>query len=322
MSNVLVTAIGSFSADIVIKKLKEMNSYVVGCDIYPKDWIVDAVNVDKFYQAPYATDADKYIKFIIQICKLNKIEFLIPLTDLEIDVLNKYREELENANVILCISDAKCIERCRNKFLLYNYLKECGMQGLILTQKVAEVNIDELIFPVVMKPADGRSSQGLFFVNDAEQMGNIVKTNNVSGYIVQPKLEGSIITVDVVRDKEGKHSVAICRKELLRTLNGAGLSVQVFHDEILENEAKKIADCLGICGCVNFEFIETEENIRYFLECNPRFSGGVEFSCLAGYDCISNHLRCFTEGQIQDECLIQEMYIARKYEEYITKIIH
>jgi len=35
--NILVTAIGSFAADIVIKKLKEKSYNIIGCDIYPKE---------------------------------------------------------------------------------------------------------------------------------------------------------------------------------------------------------------------------------------------------------------------------------------------
>lgn len=85
--------------------------------------------------------------------------------------------------------------------------------------------------------------------------------------------------------------------ELLRTLNGAGTSVQVFRDPVLEKICEEIAGALDVKGCVNFEFIEhhTEqgETEWYFLECNPRFAGGVAFSCMAGYDMVKNHLRCF-----------------------------
>lgn len=320
MSNILVTAIGSFSADIVIKKLKEANNYVVGCDIYPKEWIVDAMNVDRFYQAPYATSADDYIEFILWACEENKVHYVLPLTDVEVDVLNGNRGKLEEKGVILCISDARCIERCRDKYVLFEYLSNCKVEGMIPTKKASEISIKELAFPVVLKPVDGRSSQGLFFLNSSKQAEHVLEEVDVSKYIVQPKIEGDIITVDVVRDIKSKKSIAICRKELLRTLNGAGLSVHVFRDEALEKEAINLADCLGIQGCVNFEFIETKEKKRYFLECNPRFSGGVEFSCLAGYDCIGNHIRCFSGELMEDVSDIREMYIARKYKEYITKV--
>ena len=54
MRTVIVTAIGSFSADIVIKKCRENGIRVIGCDVYPREWIADAGNVEAFYQVPYA----------------------------------------------------------------------------------------------------------------------------------------------------------------------------------------------------------------------------------------------------------------------------
>lgn len=320
MSNILVTAIGSFSADIVIKTLREMGHYVIGCDIYPKEWLADAMHVDKFEEAPYASQPDDYVKFILRVCEENEIRFLIPLTDVEIDVLNECREELDKRNVILCISGYDCIEKCRDKFLLFNYLNSCGIRGLIPTSRVKEMDLYSLRFPAVMKPYDGRSSQGLYYLHTIEEAENIIKISDESKYIVQPMIEGDIITVDIVRDISSKLQFAVCRKELLRTLNGAGISVCVFRDEQLEQEAMRIANCLDIKGCVNFEFIETKNHERFFLECNPRFSGGVEFSCMAGYNCVRNHLNCFTGDCIERNVSIQEMYIARKYEEYVTKI--
>ena len=82
-----------------------------------------------------------------------------------------------------------------------------------------------------------------------------------------------------------------------------------------------LADKLGVIGCVNFEFLRDDEGTYYYVECNPRFSGGVEFSCLAGYDCVSNHVRAFENNKIDEFQLNRNMYIARKYEEYVTRII-
>ena len=70
---------------------------------------------------------------------------------------------------------------------------------------------------------------------------------------------------------------------------------------------------------MNFEFIESKGK-KFFLECNPRFSGGVKFTCMSGYDCILNHLRCFQGKEIEDNKGIIQQYIARKYEEYVTEI--
>ncbi|MDR7814866.1 ATP-grasp domain-containing protein [Lacrimispora sp.] len=317
MNTALVTAIGSFSADIVIKNLKKGGYRVVGCDIYPAEWIADSGNVASFYQVPLATDEKRYVNTILKICREEQAKVLIVLTDVEVDVWNRYRYELALASVTLCLSSEKPLLLCRDKRELYRFLKEKGIGNPIPTLELMEADAERLSYPAVIKPFNGRSSQGLRYIQSLDEMKGFLECGDSEGLIVQPYYQGSIITVDVVRQAETGESVAVCRKELLRTPNGAGTSVLVFLDPVLEATCRDIANALGINGCVNFEFIQTEDGTYHMLECNPRFSGGVEFSCLAGYDCVTNHLRCFIGEAIEPLKGIMGMYIARKYEEYI-----
>ena len=118
MRTVVVTAIGSFSADIVIKKCRENGMRVIGCDVYPGEWIADAGNVDAFYQVPYASDTDHYIETMLSICRKEGAKAVIPLTDAEIDVFNLHRREFGEINAALCMSDKACIGLCRDKMEL------------------------------------------------------------------------------------------------------------------------------------------------------------------------------------------------------------
>lgn len=315
MSNILVTAIGSFSADIVIKNLRKAGHRIIGCDIYPEPWIANSLDVDVFYQSPYASEKEKYIGFIKNVCECEMVEYLIPLTDVEVDTLNQYRGCLEN--LVICMASEKTVNICRNKYVLYNYLKKDNLECLIPTKMLSEVEVKEQNYPVVVKPLDGRSSQGLKFLDTSAELEYFIINNKLERYIIQPKLEGNIITVDIIRNED--FFVAVSRRELLRTLNGAGTSVEVFQDENLVKICKNIADVLDIYGCVNFEFIQTTNGEFKFLECNPRFSGGVAFSCIAGYNYILNHLRCFSNEKLDELTRIKGMIIARKYQEYITE---
>ena len=320
MRTVVVTAIGSFSADIVIKTCKKMGIRVVGCDIYPKEWIADSQNVDNFYQVPLAVDQEAYRKALMEICRREKAWGLLPLTDVEIDVLTGFREEFCREGITLCISGEECISLCRDKMKFYQFMKKNNLGNPILTKNLLETEPDQMKYPLVCKPRDGRSSQGLQFVKSPQELENLKRLEGAERYIVQPKIEGRVVTVDVVRDPESGESAAVCRRELLRTLNGAGTSIQVFRDPKLEETCKEAAKRLSVKGCVNMEFLEEGEGSCRILECNPRFSGGVEFSCLAGCGCVEGHLRIFMgQGLDQMPKNIEPMFIARKYEEYITK---
>lgn len=318
MKTVLITAIGSFAADIVIKKCKENGFRVIGCDVYPGEWIADAGNVDVFRQVPYATDTDNYIEAQRTICREESVDFIIPLTDAEIDVFNLHRREFAKMGVTLCMSNETSIGLCRDKMELYLYL-QTHMEGTAIpARRLGDTEPKALQYPVVCKPYNGRSSQGLRYIGSRREMETFLQDTDTGDYIVQPMVKGNVVTVDVVRCPEQGECAAVCRRELLRTPNGAGTSVLVFLNPELEDRCRKIAGLLGVRGCVNMEFIEDQEGGYHMLECNPRFSGGVEFSCLAGYDCVTNHLRCFGDKEIEGCTGVTGMYIARKYEEYIT----
>jgi Carbamoylphosphate synthase large subunit (split gene in MJ) len=318
LANILITAIGSFSADIVIKTLKLQGHYLIGCDIYPKEWVADAYNVDEFYQAPFARDRVAYTNFIEKICKRHNIEYVLPLTDPEVDILSAEKELLKEKKVIVCVSDKETIKLCRDKLILPQFLIKQGIKNVIPTMLMSD--IDEVQLPVFIKPISGRSSQGCRSVYDMKEFTFLKEILPCHEYIVQPLIQGSIITVDIVRDPVTDIVICIPRRELLRNNSGAGTTVEIIENCELEKNCIEIACKVGIVGAVNFEFIETGNNEFYFLEINPRFSGGLEFSHLAGYDVVNNHLKCFSKEPICQKKTIKRMIIARKYEEFITKL--
>lgn len=317
----LVTAIGSYAADIVIRNLKTLGFKVIGTDIYAREWIADAYNVSEFYQVPKVADKDEFFKAIDFICNEENITHILPSTDIEVDFFNEYRNYFEEKNITICISSKETLSICRNKKTQQEFIDQnVPSVTTIPTLKVEKDMVAPFDYPMVCKPYDGRSSQGLRYIYTEEDWKAVKTCAGSEKYIVQPVIKGRIVTVDVVRQKNGKVTIAIPRVELLRTLNGAGLSVKVYPDDTLASMCKDLADAFNIIGCVNFEFLRDEEEKYHYVECNPRFSGGVEFSCIAGYDCIGNHIRCFENKGIDAFAVNREMFIARKFEEYVTRV--
>ena len=318
----IVTAIGSFSAQEVIEGCRRAGLRVVGCDIYPGSWVVNSKDVDAFRQAPYAVDRDNYKAFLIDLCHREQADYLLPLTDAEIDVLQDWPSAEEELGVTVCMSGHDAITLCRDKGKMERFLAPKAVCRLIPGIYLTELDEKTLAYPAVMKPVDGRSSQGLRVVNSPKEMelARELCGDRAEKYLVQPLVQGRIVTVDVVRNPAGGQVVCLPRRELVRTHNGAGLSVYMFRDENLEGQCRAMAELIGIRGCVNFEFIESEEDDGrgrwHFLECNARFSGGVAFSCMAGYDMVKNHLNCFNGKGLEPVEKITEQYIARRYGEY------
>lgn len=309
---VLVTAIGSFSADCVINTLKSKGHKVVGCDIYPSTWHAVSKDCDNVYQAPFATKEQEYIPFLLEVCKKEQVDCILPLTDLEIDVLNRYRNEFTDAKISVFIQSEACLNIARDKFSMFRLFKDD--EYVNVPHSVCSEDLD-LNFPIpaIAKPINGRSSEGLKRVTKSEELKEFIGTTN---YIIQQNIPGSVFTVDYVRDSFG-NDFAIPREELLRTKNGAGTTVRVFSDELLRDTVSYIGDKLGIIGCVNMEFIFNEGKY-YLIDINPRFSAGVAFSNFVGYDMITSHLESFAGGCICTSVEYQEQIICKRYKEEVV----
>lgn len=317
---VLVTAIGSFSAYGVISNLKK--SYrVIGTDIYDRRWVSTSLLVDKFFQVTKAIDREEFVKEILDICKEESVDYIFPLTDIEVDTFNQYRDKFVDNQITLCMSSEKTISLCRDKWKTHELMEQAGFDGNIPTAFLSDFDVEQAEYPLILKPLDGRSSNGLYRIQNRSELTSALNViENFRNYIVQKLISGNVVTVDICRNKRTGAVVCLPREELLRTLNGAGTSVYVFRDKKLEDLCKNIAELFDIQGTVNFEFIKGGEGQYYFLECNPRFSGGVAFSCKAGYDFINNAIRCFDGQDIDVLSVSHNQYIVKQYTEVITDI--
>lgn len=311
----IVTAIGSFSADCVISNLKKEGHYIVGCDIYNGLWHSVSKMCDVFYQAPYATDEQKYVRFLLDVADKENIGYIIPLTDLEIDVLNKYRMKFLSVGIVLCIQSAKCLEIVRNKWNLCNFFRDDKLVNTPRSVLSEELTTNmSLTFPLIGKPINGRSSEGLCVISNQMELQSFVGKTN---YIIQERILGSVSTVDYVRDKYDNDAL-VCREELLRTKNGAGITVRMYRDEMLEAMVSYIGRKLNVLGCINMEFIYHEDSHKYYLiDINPRFSAGVAFTEKVGYNMVQSNLNCFTNRDILPFVEYDEQIITKRYVEEV-----
>lgn len=319
MLTALVTSTGSVATDITLKSLKRMGFRVIGCNIYPREWVVESCEMDGFYQAPLVSDSDNYLKFIQKVCMEENVNYVLPMIDHEIDILNLHRKWFVEHDVVLCISPKESIEVIRNKKRLADFIESnCPLTTPIPTMMLRDIKKLEWDFPFVCKPYNGRSSQGLRYIHNIDEWHEFSSTADKDTYIVEPYIEGPIVMVELVRQSNPHKVIATTRKELLSTPHGCSTAVLIYKDEKLEWASKILADKLGVLGDVNFEYILGNDGKYYFVECNPRFSAGCEFSCIAGYDYVENHMKCFMGREIEDAHFKHNMIISRKYEEYIT----
>ncbi|WP_413531699.1 ATP-grasp domain-containing protein [Empedobacter brevis] len=311
---VLVTAIGSFSAQAVVDSLKrnEVVKAIYGCDIFPAQWHHVSKEFDDVFLAPYVFNEKEYFDFINRIIKSKELDIIIPLTDIEVDFFNKYRSDF--SNILVCIADDNFLGFARNKFKLTKFLE---MNNFNFPKSYSIDFIKEANYPLIAKPKNGRSSEGVFYLNSIDDLN---KDYDYSNYIFQQFIEGTICTIDVLRNKFSDEIAIISRKELLRTKNGAGMTVEMFYDEYLISEVIKISQLLDGHGVYNMEFIK-RGNQYYLIDVNPRFSAGIGFTILTGYDIVKNMVNVFMEKPIDKVLGYKNMILQKHMVEVINEVL-
>ncbi|MDY4007378.1 MAG: ATP-grasp domain-containing protein [Candidatus Limiplasma sp.] len=312
MTATLVTAAGSASAPAVVERLHALGHRVAACDIYPREWNQACMDADAFFQGVPASDAQAYTAQLEEAVKREGVHYLIPLTDVEVDVLCAQKARFAALGCTVCVPDEPCARLCRNKLQMAQALERDGVCRTIPTFSPYEGA--DLPFPLMLKPLHGRSSQGQAVVRGREALLSALSTRD--DYIAQPYLEGPVYTVDVARDRFG-HVQALARLELLRTVNGLGTTVRMLPGHPLEGVCASIAARAGVVGVVNMEFIE-HGGEYWFLEVNPRFSGGLGFSVLAGVDFPALNLLCHAGEAIGARADARACIITRRISPVIT----
>jgi carbamoyl-phosphate synthase large subunit len=310
--SILITSIGSMSFECVYDSLKKLSvSKIIGIDYNNQNYLQCSEIVDKFYQSPKVKDKS-YLNFITEICEKEKINFIIILTDLEIDFFKDYLDFFLQKKITISVSDKLNLEKSRNKFVIYETFKDNKIVNVVKTERIRETT--NVLFPSICKPVDGRSSENMFLVENKDDLKYVKKSKKYSNHILQPFIFGKNITVDICRKKNGEFFCS-SRKEHIRTKNGAGVSVETFFDEKIVKIISEVLKKINLIGCFNIEFINLDGEY-YMTDINPRFSAGISFSDKVGFNLVKNHLDIFMDIEFNFPNYLEKKFIYKKFCDY------
>ncbi len=281
--NVLVTSIGSTTSIGVTKCIRALNRdiQITGTDTNSADTIAGSSLVDSFVKVPLNTEPS-YLNEILKIVEEKNIRILIPIHDHEIEVLSKEIEKFKNLGCTVIVSSFSTVKIVNDKYTFAKILSDSN----ILTPKTYSIEEWEKLDLVetdfwIMKPLQGVSSRGIYkgLTNEIkfriEKMGG-----NKNTYIIQPHIEGKEYTVDVfVKNKKAYCIVPRVREEVRE---GICYKAYTASNEKFCNPVNKIIGMYDFYGPINIQFIETDNNDLYCIECNPRFGGSTVTTLYAG----------------------------------------
>lgn len=289
---ILRTAAGATVAPYVIETLQKAGHWVFAVDIDKR--AVGFHFANKAEIVP-RVNAHNYLNILLRICEEEKIDIFWPDLDEELGLIARHKHLFESVGTLVLLSDEKTIETCADKYLTAKALQNLGLPVPFTTTERKEIPA----FPFIIKPRAGRGSQGVYLVENTEQLAAITQLNPSEDVVYQNYLSGDEFTVDVLSDFKGQFLYAVPRTRLA-TDSGISTKGKVFENDVLVAYIKKACNALGIKGPSCFQGrINPTSGEPFFFEINPRIAGTVNLSEAAGAPIITDSIKALCEEPIE-----------------------
>jgi carbamoyl-phosphate synthase large subunit len=263
---ILRTAAGSAPSPGQYKVFRDLGLRVVAVDAAPLS--VGFVFADAAYQVPLAA-APQYVGTLIEICRREHVDWILPALDEELLTLAGRRAELEACGTRLLSSSLECLETCVDKRATHAFFRQHGIPTPA-TWESGSVPLAN--FPVIVKPRHGRGSTGIYVARDVRELEFF--GGYVSEPIIQEFMTGREMTVDVLADRSS-NPLFIRPRYRLQTESGISYKAAVVEHKGVAGWVEKIVRALGLIGPVNIQCFVDESDGVWFTEVNARLAGSV-----------------------------------------------
>lgn len=337
--------------------MKDFNVLITGCSKHSKG-IIDCLknNDDGVVVKVFGVDCDKnnllregvdgcfiaprinepnYIDFLIDVCKDNNIEVILPYITAELELLSMNRERFERHGIKVSVTNPNSIIIANNKIKMHRKFSSLMPNQMIPTNaNEVQEYAHQLGYPrkpLCCKISNGCGGAG-FAIIDEEKADDIRLFNKtgINRYIrlndlarIADKADIEIIIQEYVDGADYSVCVLADGSTNIHKVGYIGYSMQygaVINGEIVENKkAYEIADFvteeLKLEGNACFDFIITKDGDAKLLEVNPRINASLPFVHAAGIN--MPYYRCvqLLNGTVPSDCNIQYGLKMQKYYE-------
>lgn len=313
MINILLLSAGTNACYHISKTLKEKfpnNFKIIGADINERHLIPTCNYLDVFYRVPYNT-ATGYYEKIIEICRSEHVNFLIPSFDTDQKLFYPENRDLQKLGVISLGTSMDTLPIYDDKIKMSDFLKQ---YGLPVPNNYEKTDIKPDV-EYMVKPINGVGSIGA-----ALHYGHDIMGYNTENCVIQEKCFEPEITMECFH--YGKIFSCVCR-ERIAAKSGVCVKGRVFSDENLSQIGRKFIKILKAPYIFNLQFMKNSSGKYVITDVNLRTAGGMSMACAAGWDEISalaNIMLGKSDTEISKHVPqnIPETFIMRAYTDIIT----
>lgn len=182
------------------------------------------------------------------------------------------------SDILIPVSDAAVVELLDSKVRCSRMVAGLGVLQPRMFSSASEVGT----FPVIFKRDRSFGGSGVMRPRSREALQRLMEHEPQNPFLIEELIEGQDYSVDAVR-WDGFFR-ASCYRSLANRGQGPSTQREAVIREDLCVIARQILDHVDYRGVCGMDFRINSDGKAYFLECNPRFTGGIETQIAAGFD--------------------------------------
>lgn len=220
-----------------------------------------------------------YVPALLELCRREDIDLLVPTIDTELGVLSQYTPEFAAVGAQVVISAPEVVTIARDKVATASRLFSARV-SVPRTLSLADYRnrVGALSGEVIAKPMGGSSSVGIQRGRSAADFAALPG----EGFLVQELWAGAEYTVNMYIDRAGVLRCAVPHRRI-ETRAGEVSKGRTERVPQLEEAARRIAAALpGAWGPLCFQAIVRDSGEYAVFEINARFGGGYPLAHRAG----------------------------------------
>lgn len=298
---VLVTACGAqFMPGLAncLKQNGERNIRIIGTDMADDPTVSQIVDV--FYQVPSDKDP-RYIDTLLEICRKEKVDILMPFMSAELIPLIDRKAEFEKLGTRVSVSDRRSVELTNNKYNFYKFLKDNGLKvprfGHVRKASDLMSACKECGYPqnaVCVKATELSGSRGIRIIKPGVSKFDLLFNEKpISFYTTMEELHSTLgerdempemMAMEYLPGEEGSIDLLaengkilyMCYRESNVNLHSIPQAATLADNKEAYEIAEKVVAALGLSGNADLDFKADAEGHPVLMEINPRIAATMQ----------------------------------------------
>jgi carbamoyl-phosphate synthase large subunit len=207
-----------------------------------------------------------YLPALERVCEQHGVGAVLPLTDLDIEVLAVARHD---GRLPALVPSPEIARATFDKYEAHLLLRSLGLPSPATV--LPDDDLDALAYPVMVKPRRGSGARSIHLARDPEQ------ARFFAGYVSEPTMVqramgGPELSIDCLGDLDGRCLNAIPRT-MLESRGGESIKGAVIRDEELIELGRRTTEALRVTGPATIQVFRDPDLGLGITDVNTRFGG-------------------------------------------------